>query len=397
MNTFWVSQPLNASETVALAVWCAALALLAYTYIGYPALLGAVSMLFRKSRRQPGHTPSITVLIAAYNEEADIGRKVRQTLELRYPPDKLDILVCSDGSTDRTDQIVAEIARQEPRVRLLRVESRRGKTHAQNEGVKQCGGEIIVFSDATTVYHPDSLAHLACHYEDPDVGAVSGRYKYFDAQGGSPTGLGSIAFWNYENLIKLFQGRIYTLTGCSGCIYSVRKSVYTPLPDAACSDLVEPLQVVRQHYRVVFEDRALAYEEVTATSKQEFKMRVRVVTRGIRGVMSVPDLLTPWKRPWIAFQLFSHKLLRWTVPILLILLFSATLALVRHPVFQVALAAQVIFYAIALLTLRVPLHQRWKPLGMPLFFCTLNAAALVGICEILRGNRYTVWDTVRQS
>jgi cellulose synthase/poly-beta-1,6-N-acetylglucosamine synthase-like glycosyltransferase len=282
-------------------------------------------------------------------------------------------------------------------VRLLRVEGRRGKTHVQNEGVKQCHGDIIVFSDATTVYHPDSLALLACHYEDPRVGAVSGRYKYFDLEGGSPTGLGSIAFWNYENVIKLFQGRIYTLTGCSGCIYSVRRSAYTPLPDAACSDLVEPLHIVRQSYRVVFEDRALAYEEVTATSQQEFRMRVRVVTRGIRGVLSVPDLLTPWKRPWIAFQLFSHKLLRWTVPLLLIVILVTSFALIRLPLVLAALVAQVAFYATALVTLRFPLHKRLKFLGIPLFFCTLNAAALISLVEVLRGQRYTVWETVRQS
>jgi cellulose synthase/poly-beta-1,6-N-acetylglucosamine synthase-like glycosyltransferase len=397
MKTFWTDTPLNGWESAGLAVWFAAAIVLVYVYAGYPFLLGTLSVLFRRSRKQPGYTPAVTVLIAAYNEEADIGRKVRQTLELRYPKDKFDILVCSDGSTDRTDEIVQEIAKTEPHVRLLRVEGRRGKTNAQNEGVKRCRGEVIVFSDATTVYHPDSLALLACHYEDPRVGAVSGRYKYFDLEGGSPTGLGSIAFWNYENLIKLFQGRIHTLTGCSGCIYSVRKSAYTPLPDAACSDLVEPLHVVRQGYRVAFEDRALAYEEVTATSKQEFKMRVRVVTRGIRGVLSVPELLNPVKRPWIAFQLLSHKLLRWTVPVLLILIFGASVALIRRPVFQIALTLQLAFYATALLTLRFPLHKRWKPLGIPLFFCTLNTAALVGLIEILRGNRYTVWETVRQN
>src|SRR4051794_12310600 len=229
MTAFWKNVPLSGSETAALVVWGTAAALLVYVYIGYPALLGLLSVFLRRPKKQPGYTPIITVLIAAYNEEADIARKVRQTLELRYPKDKFDILVCSDGSTDRTDQIVREIASRQPRVRLLRVEGRHGKTNAQNQGVKQCRGDVIVFSDATTVYHPDSLALLACHYDDLNVGAVSGRYKYFDLHGGSPTGLGSIAFWNYENLIKLFQGRIYTLTGCSGCIYSVRRSAYAPL------------------------------------------------------------------------------------------------------------------------------------------------------------------------
>jgi hypothetical protein len=159
---------------------------------------------------------------------------------------------------------------------------------------------------------------------------------------------------------------------------------------------VEPLCVVRQRYRVVFEDRALAFEEVTKTATQEFRMRVRVATRGMRGVLSVPQLLKPWQRPWVAFQLFSHKLLRWSVPILLAILFLANLLLLRHTVFQILLAVQLAFYGCALLTLRFPLHRQWKLLGIPLYFCTLNGAALVGIVEIIRGQHYTVWETVRE-
>jgi hypothetical protein len=126
-------------------------------------------------------------------------------------------------------------------------------------------------------------------------------------------------------------------------------------------------------------------------------MRVRVATRGMRGVLSVPELLRPWKRPWVAFQLFSHKLLRWSVPLLLAAVFLANLMLVRHLLFELTLALQVAFYGCALLTLQVPLHKRWKLLGVPLYFCTLNLAALFGLIEILRGNRHTVWETVRES
>jgi cellulose synthase/poly-beta-1,6-N-acetylglucosamine synthase-like glycosyltransferase len=368
---------------------------LVYTYFGYPLFMLILGSLFRKPRKEPGHQPSISMLIAAYNEEANIGRKLEQTLALRYPADKFEVLVVSDGSTDRTDEIVRSFA--DPRVRLLRIDQRKGKTNAQNEGVKLCRGEIIVFSDATATYHPDALKYLACNYDDPRVGAVSGRYKYFDPNGDSPTGLGSVAFWNYENMIKLSQHRVHTLTGCSGCIYSVRKSVYVPLPLQACSDLVEPLHIVRNGFRVAFEDRALAFEETTQNSKEEFRMRTRIVTRAIRGLFSVPELLKPWAHPWVSFQLLSHKVLRWLVPFPLIALYISSAVLYSRAEFRYALFAQSLFYGFALLSLIVPLHRRWKLLGIPLFFCTLNAAALVSFFKLRGGQKYTVWETVRRA
>ena len=367
--------------------------LLVYVYIGYPLLLALLTLIFRRRRPEVGYTPSISVLICAYNEEAAIGRKIKQTLALEYPPSKLEILVVSDGSTDRTDEIVRSFS--DARVRLLRVEGRLGKTNAQNQGVQQCRGEVIVFSDATAIYHPKVLLYLAAHYEDSKVGAVSGRYKYFDPEDASPTGLGSVAFWNYENMIKLLQSRIGTLTGCSGCIYSVRRQNYVPLPPEACSDLVEPLCIVRDGYRVAFEDRALAYEETTKNSAQEFKMRVRVGTRGMRGLLSVPELLRPTQHAWTAFQLVSHKILRWMVPIFLLPLFVGSAANLHVPAFRMLFLLQLLFYGFGLASMVVPLHRRWKILGIPLFFCTLNAAAFMSMLQVWRGHKFTTWETVR--
>jgi len=337
--------------------------------------------------------PSLSVLIAACNEEANIEAKLKQTVQLDYPADSLEIVVLSDGSQDRTDDIVRGFP--DPRVRLVRVAERRGKTNAQNVGVKQAVGEVLIFSDATTVYHPQALRHLAENYQDPSVGAASGRYQYFDAKESSPTGLGTIAFWNYENMIKVWQSRIKTLSGCCGCIYSVRRSAYTELAPDIISDLVQPLWVIQKGYRVVLEDRALAYEETTESTAEEFAMRVRVVTRGMRGLLSVPQLLKPWKYPWIAFQLFSHKVLRWVVPVLLSLLLVSSAVLIKQPFFRLFLALQLSFYGLALLQLLVPMHRWWKPLGVPLYFCTLNAAAALGMIELLRGKKYVVWQPVR--
>ena len=220
-----------------VAFWLAAF-LLFYVYAGYPLLLALIGLFIRRSRVEAGYAPRISVLIAAYNEEEAIERKIQQTLALEYPHEKLEVLVLSDCSTDRTDEIVK--AFPDSRVRLVRMPERRGKTFAQNIGVKQATGEVVIFSDATAIYHPKALLYLACNYQDPSVGAVSGRYQYFDPGEQSPTGLGSVAFWNYENLIKKMQSRIRTITGCCGCIYSVRKEAYTELPADIISDLVQP-------------------------------------------------------------------------------------------------------------------------------------------------------------
>jgi cellulose synthase/poly-beta-1,6-N-acetylglucosamine synthase-like glycosyltransferase len=375
-----------------IAFWLAA-CLLFYVYTGYPLLLALIGLFVRRPRPESGYTPRISVLIAAYNEEEAIERKIQQTLELEYPHEKLEVLVLSDCSTDRTDEIVK--AFPDGRVRLVRMPERRGKTFAQNVGVKEATGEVIIFSDATAIYHPKALLYLACNYQDASAGAVSGRYQYFDPGEQSPTGLGSVAFWNYENLIKKMQSSMRTITGCCGCIYSVRKEAYTELPADIISDLVQPLQAIRKGYRVVFEDRALAYEETTQSTSEEFSMRVRVVTRAMRGLLSVSDLLKPWKFAWPAFQLWSHKIMRWMVPLFLIVLLTANVALIDSPFYKFTLAVQLFFYAAALLNILLPLHRQWKPLGIPLFFCTLNAAALVSMFEICRGRKYVTWQTVR--
>jgi cellulose synthase/poly-beta-1,6-N-acetylglucosamine synthase-like glycosyltransferase len=381
--------------SIAETLFWANLGILIYVYVGYPTILGGLALLVKRPKPEPGYHPRLSILIAAYNEETDIRRKVKETLALDYPADRMEVLVLSDASTDQTDSIVRSII--DPRVRLLRLEQRRGKTGAQNAGVRASSGEIIVFSDATTKYHPQALRYLACNYLDAKVGAVSGRYHYFDREGNSPTGPGTIAFWNYENLIKRLQSRIRTLTGCCGCIYSVRKSVYTELPDHIVSDLVQPLWVIKKGYRVVFESRALAYEETTKSASEEFAMRVRIITGGISGLMSVAELLKPWRHFWVAFQLLSHKVSRWLVPLFLPMLFATNAVLaIDSGVYRLAFVLQSLFYFWALLAVWVPVNRWWKPLTVPLYFCTLNAAALMGLIGAWLGRQYSMWEPVRR-
>ncbi|MBW4028569.1 MAG: glycosyltransferase family 2 protein [Acidobacteria bacterium] len=368
--------------------------LLLYVYVLYPLLLAAIACLFRKRQPLPGYEPTLSVLICAYNEADGIAEKLNHTLELDYPADKLEILVVSDGSTDDTEAIVGRFS--DPRIRLLRSSRRLGKTNAQNEGVRQCNGEVIVFSDATAKYQKDALKFLAANYQDPTVGAVSGRYQYFDEHGMSPSGAGSILFWSYENNIKSLQSRISTITGCCGCIYSVRRSAFTELPADIISDLVQPLKIIQQRFKVVFEDRALAYEATTMSSEQEWTMRVRVITRAMRGILSVRELLNPLKYGWVSFQLLSHKVLRWFVPFYLLGLLIGSALLLHDARFLPLFVLQGMFYALALSSLAVPVHRYFKLLGLPLYFCILNLAALMSLMQLIRGRNYTVWETVRR-
>jgi len=380
-------------QILARVIFFTSLAAILYTFLMYPLLLRVIAA-FRPLRcPSPGFQPTISILICAYNEAAGIAQKLDQTLGLDYPKDKVDIVVVSDGSTDETDNIVKDYGARN--IRLLRTTQRLGKTNAQNEAVTSCVGEVIIFSDATTIFQTQALNKLVAHYADPRVGAVSGRYQYFDESGLSPTGTGSIAFWNFENFIKTSQSRIATITGCCGCIYSIRRSTYTVLSPDIISDLVQPLYVIRKGLLVLFEPEAIAYETTTVSSRQELKMRIRVITRAIRGLQSVPDLLNPLKRPWIALQLFSHKVLRWLVPLYISGIFLSTAVLIHHRAMGVFFLLQLCFYGTALVSLVLPLHRHIKLLGLPLYICTMNTAALLALIQSARGKQYVVWETVR--
>jgi cellulose synthase/poly-beta-1,6-N-acetylglucosamine synthase-like glycosyltransferase len=365
-----------------------------YAYAGYPLVLLFASPFRKTPACDSDYIPSLTVLITAYNESRNIETKVRETLALDYPPGQLEVIVASDGSTDGTDEIVRSI--DDSRVRLVRVEGRAGKTEAQNAAVPLCKGEIVVFSDATTKYHPRALREIASCYKDPAVGAVGGVYRYFEANQASPTGLGAIFYSGYDNMVRRLQSRVWSMCGCPGCIYSVRRSLYTPLRRGICSDLVEPLQIIKKGYRVQLAGGAFAFEESTHSAPDEMRMRVRVINNGMFGLLSVKELHNPLRYPLAAFHLISYKWLRWGVTLMLpFLLLGSLLLSLTHGWARILTAGQVLFYLIALLALRVPLH-RIKPLGIPLYFCTLNAAVLYAFGKVLSGRRFERWEPIRK-
>lgn len=376
-----------------MAFW-SAVSLIVFTYVGYSLVILLLSRVLRNPVRRAPFEPKVTYLITAYNEEKNIVAKLEQTLSLDYPRDKLEIIVASDGSTDRTDEIVEGFA--DRGVRLIRVEGRVGKTETQNRAVMQASGDVVIFSDATTRYERSAVRNLVRNYADSTVGAVSGRYEYFNPTGGA-IGVGSILFWKYENFVKTLQTNIKTITGCCGCIYSVRRAAYQPLPADIISDLVEPLKVLEKGYRIVFEPEAIAFEETTDRTREEFRMRVRVVTRGMRGILYMKKLFNPLRYTFVSFQLFSHKVLRWFIPLFLLFALVSNVFLIGRPFYDATLALQLTFYALALLGLLAEKRNVLAmPLAIPLYFVTVNLAAVVAMYRIWKGHRAVTWETVRK-
>ncbi len=372
--------------------------LVVYTYIGYPLFISFLSMLFNNKVRSANREPFVSIIISAYNEEKDIGKKLENSLSLDYPKDKLEIIVASDGSTDRTDDIVNryEANTAGAMVKLHRVEGRLGKTAAQNSAVRIAKGEVVIFSDAASLYDRNVVRALVRNYADSSVGAVSGMYRYINRTNGS-VGTATIRFWNFENFIKSRQTRIKTITGCCGCIYSVRRAAYTELPPNIISDLVEPLAILKKGYRVVFEPDALAYEETTEKPQDEFKMRVRVIVRGMNGLLYMRSLLNPFRYPFVAFQLWSHKILRWLVPVFCIVFFLSNAFLVTgHPVYRALFVAQIAFYSLAAVGAFLDSRGiKAKALSIPMYFTIVNAASLVSLFKVFKGENIVVWQTQR--
>ncbi len=382
-------------EFIIKVVFWLSVAALFYTYAGYPLLLALMSLLRSKPIRRADYTPNVTVVIAAYNEERDLEAKLLNTLSLDYPKSHLEIIVTSDCSTDRTDEIARSF--QSQGVRLHRQNERLGKTAAQNAAVELARGEIILFSDATTHYHPDVLRRLIPGFADPSVGCVTGHVIYSSAAE-STVGQGTSSYWNYEFLLKKHESAIGSLIGVCGCMYAVRKSAYIPLYHEACSDFLIATMMVKQGLRAVYEPQAVCVEEPNTRAKKELAVRVRIITQTFADLWRQRSILNPWRHGFYAIQLWSHKVMRYLSPIFLlaILLTSALLA-TQRALFAIIFAAQAGFYLIAALSWivdRAGLKTRW--IVLPQYFLITNLASLIAVLKIIQGERYTKWEPLRE-
>ncbi|MGH9941909.1 MAG: glycosyltransferase family 2 protein [Pyrinomonadaceae bacterium] len=382
-------------EFILQAVFWLCTAALCYAYIGYPMLLLLVSRLRGREVRRADWTPSVSVIITAYNEERDLAAKLDNTLALDYPKDKLEIIVASDCSSDRTDEIALSYAARG--VRLHRQPERLGKTAAQNAAVELAGSEVLLFSDATTLYRPDVLRVMVRNFADPTVGCAAGRLIYVDPEQSS-VGRGARSYWDYEVFLKEHESRVCSLIGVSGCLYAVRRSAYVPLYHEACSDFLIATKMVEQGLRTIYEPAAVCTEETNSRTHKEMRMRVRVITQTYTDLWRHRAMMNPLRSGFYAVQLFSHKVMRYLVPVFLAALFATSAALAAGSTFYLmVLVAQLGCYVAAAagwLLERAGRHA--GPLAFPLYFVLANLAALIAFYQFLRGERYARWEPIRE-
>lgn len=369
----------------------ALLFIIGYVYIGYPITVFLLSKVFTREVKKGAFEPNVTILIAAYNEEASIRKTLENKLELDYPKEKLEIIVISDGSTDRTDQIVMEFAGGP--VRLIRQEPRNGKTSALNMAVKEATGEVLVFSDANSLYEKEALRHLMSNFNDPSVGYVTGKMIYANPDG-TMIGDGCSAYMRYENFLRHHEAKIGSVVGVDGGVDAVRKSLYRPMRADQLPDFVLPLKVVEQGYRVIYESSAVLREHALKSSRDEYKMRVRVSLRALWAIRDMKKLLNPFRYGLFSLQFIFHKVLRYTLfGFISLFCLSNLFLLTKGPVYQAIFLGQVFFYLTSYLGYQRDQRGKAHPLlNLPYYFFLINLAAGHAFVKFLKGTKQVIWN-----
>ena len=370
-----------------LMFWICA-AWVGYAFVGYPLVAALLAAAGRRSVARAEIQPRVTVVIPAYNEADCIEATVRNKLAQSYPAELLDILVVSDASEDGTDEIVNAIG--DPRVRLIRQEPRRGKTAGLNMAVAEAEGEIIVFSDANSLYESNAIERLVNNFADPRVGYVTGKMLYQNRDG-SLVGDGCTGYMRYENALRAWESDIGSVVGVDGGVDAVRRSLYQPMRPDQIPDFVLPLSVVANNYRVVYEPEAVLREDALTEGGAEFRMRVRVTLRSLWALRDMRRLFNPFRYGLFAFQIFSHKLLRYTAFLPLLALMPLNIALVQEgPVYAARTRG-----ASLVLSAR---GGRWSRIlrsricALPWYFVLVNAASGVAFSRFLRGHKQVLWQ-----
>lgn len=372
--------------------------LLIYIYLGYPLFLYLVARLFpRQHRVDEGFMPSATLIISAYNEEGVIEAKINNALELDYPAHKLTIMVVSDCSTDRTDDIVRSF--QNRGVMLVRSNNHRGKTFALNLAFTHIESDIVVFSDANALYERHAIKRMARHFADTQVGYVVGHARYLENQK-TAAGASEGVYWNIEIKMKEWESAFSSVVGGDGALYAIRRQLYEPLYETDINDFVNPLQIVAKGYRGIFDPEAWCTEKPAGQFNKEFSRKVRIANRSLNGLLRVPDTCNPFKSGRFAWQLISHKLLRWFSPYIICLNFIAALAvesdLYTGPYAVGLVALYGIFALFSLAGWCQDKRGRYRTIFyIPYYFSLMNIASAAGVLLRLRGEIITTWETVR--
>ena len=377
-------------HTLPFVFWAAS-ALVAYTYAGYPLLLALWARMVPRPVRRAAITPKVAVIVVAHNEEHRIAAKIETILAQDYPAAALRVLIASDGSTDGT------LARIEPwrgdRVEAIGWPDRRGKAACLNDAVAACHEEIVVFMDARQRLHPGAVRALVENFGDERVGAVSGELV-FETDDATAFGEGVDAYWRYEKTIRLRECLVDSTVGATGALYAIRRNLYRPIPgNTVLDDVLIPMNIVLQGYRVAFEPRAVAYDRPARDAAQERLRKVRTLAGNFQLFATRPALLLPWRNR-IAFQFWSHKVLRLACPWAMAAALTADAALApRSTLYTAALAVQLAFWGAALAGALFPSARSLRPVRIAHAFLSLNWFAVLGLIEFLTNREAHLWRT----
>jgi cellulose synthase/poly-beta-1,6-N-acetylglucosamine synthase-like glycosyltransferase len=373
--------------TAAIIVFWVCAGLLAYHYVGFPLLVYVVSRMRPRPVRTADVTPRVTMIVAAFNEESVIRDKCENCLNLDYPREQLEIIVAADGSTDQTVRIVEEYA--DRGIRVLHEPGRKGKTSALNRAATHATGDVLFFSDANTIYDPDTLRTLMRNFADPDVGGVCGR-KVIRMHAQRTASRGENAFWSYESFLKGSESLAGSIATADGEIFAMRRDLFQTMPaEVVHDDMFLTLRIVEQGHRVVYEPDATSAEYASKNLRDEFHLKVRYASAGYQILTLFQHMLLP-PRSWFAAEFLSHKLLRWAGFALLIILFAMS-AILPGTFYHIVFLAQIVFYLAAFAGWLIHGRINAGPLYFPLYFAMGNLAGLYGFARWMTTGQQTQW------
>lgn len=370
-----------------------------YTFFGYGIVLYALvklRMLIKGKRPIPdngGNWPTATLIVAAYNEQDYIIDKIKNTLELNYPEGKLEFIFVTDGSSDKTPDLIKKY----PQIKLMHKPERSGKIAAVHRAMKEVTTEIAIFTDANTFLNKDAIKNICRHYADATVGAVAGE-KRVSIEDVADATAGEGFYWKYESKLKTWDSELYSVVGAAGELFSVRTSLYIPVePDTILDDFMISMLIAEKGYRIIYEPMAFATETGSENVKEELKRKVRIAAGGIQSIMRLKKLLLPFPQFTLSFQYVSHRVLRWTVtPYLMILAYFLNMSIVINggsPLYLILLGGQALFYGMALLGWLLEKRDiHIKILFIPYYFCMMNYAVLAGQLRYIKGSQSAAWE-----
>ncbi len=403
---------LTLTNFLAIAFWLLLFSVF-YSYIGYGMLLGLLVKLKGKSVQQSVDgtdfdLPDVTFMVAAYNEERWIEDKIRNSLALDYPKNKIHFFFVTDGSTDSTAEKIINFPNTEGyKIELYHQPERRGKIAAVERVMPFVHTPVVVFTDANTDLNPDAIRKMVRHYADPTVGAIAGEKRV--QMSGEASGAGEGLYWKYESLLKKWDSQLYSAVGAAGELFSVRTDLYTPVEkDTLIEDFVMTMRIAERGYRIIYESEAYAVEGHSADVKEELKRKIRISAGGLQAVWRLRSLLNPFKFGVLSFQYWSHRVLRWTLaPLALPLIFGLNLLLILRgyknsdfssTVYDFLFWAQVIFYISAILGwIFEQMKLKVKAFYVPYYFCMMNYSVYRGLGRLIAGSQSVVWEKSKRA